>query len=64
MLIQSFTRTWFYRLFAFSHTSYAYLDHLFQKKKILKAYGYLVGEGSSAHLHHMFWQNFQGLKLA
>jgi RsiW-degrading membrane proteinase PrsW (M82 family) len=41
---------------------YAYLDHLFQKKENLKAYGYLVGEGSPAHLHHMFWQKLPRFK--
>ncbi len=41
---------------------YAYLDYLFQKKENLKLYGYLVGEKSSAHLHHMFWQKLPRFK--
>lgn len=41
---------------------YGFLDHLFQKKENLKAYGYLVGEDSPAHLHNMFWQKLPKFK--
>ena len=34
---------------------YSYLDHLFKEKENLKAYGYLVGEDSPAHMHHVVW---------
>lgn len=34
---------------------YTYLDHLFKEKENLKAYGYLVGEDSPAHMHHVVW---------
>lgn len=30
---------------------YTFLDYLFKRKENLKAYGYLVGESSSAHVH-------------
>lgn len=30
---------------------YTFLDYLFKRKENLKAYGYLVGENSSAHVH-------------
>ncbi len=35
---------------------YAYLDKLFKQKENLKAYGYLVGEDSPAHVHHLLWK--------
>ena len=34
---------------------YSYLDHLFKVKENLKAYGYLVGEDSPAHMHNVVW---------
>jgi RsiW-degrading membrane proteinase PrsW (M82 family) len=36
---------------------YSYLDHLFKEKENLKAYGYLVGENSPAHMHHVVWHH-------
>ena len=35
---------------------YSYLDHLFKKKENLKEWGYLVGEKSEAHVHHLLWK--------
>lgn len=35
---------------------YMYLSHLFKKKENLKAYGYLVGEESEAHVHQLIWK--------
>ncbi|MEK9159984.1 MAG: PrsW family glutamic-type intramembrane protease [Patescibacteria group bacterium] len=34
---------------------YSFLDYLFKRKENLKAYGYLVGENSSAHVHKSLW---------
>lgn len=34
---------------------YSFLDYLFKRKENLKAYGYLVGEESSAHVHKSLW---------
>ena len=34
---------------------YTFLDYLFKRKENLKAYGYLVGESSSAHVHKSLW---------
>ncbi len=36
---------------------YLYLDYLFKEKENLKAYGYLVGEDSPVHVHHLIWRH-------
>lgn len=35
---------------------YSFLDHLFKRKENLKAYGYIVGEDSPVHVHHLLWK--------
>ncbi len=39
----------------FLTSGYMYLSHLFKMKENLKAYGYLVGEESDAHVHQLRW---------
>lgn len=43
---------------------YSYLDYLFRQKENLKGYGYLVGEKSPAHIHHILWKRVRRLKKA
>lgn len=38
---------------------YTFLDYLFKRKENLKAYGYLVGEDSPAHVHQVLWEHFR-----
>lgn len=38
---------------------YMYLSHLFKKKENLKAYGYIVGEDSEAHVHQLIWKKIR-----
>lgn len=40
---------------------YSYLDYLFKEKENLKEYGYLVGEDSPAHVHHVLWRKLPRL---
>jgi RsiW-degrading membrane proteinase PrsW (M82 family) len=35
---------------------YSFVDYLFKKKENLKEYGYLVGEESPVHVHHLLWK--------
>jgi len=35
---------------------YTFLNYLFHKKENLKMYGFLVGEDSPAHVHHIIWE--------
>jgi RsiW-degrading membrane proteinase PrsW (M82 family) len=35
---------------------YTFLDYLFHRKENLKAFGYLVGEDSGAHVHQALWE--------
>lgn len=43
---------------------YSFLDYLFKRKENLKAYGYLVGEKSTAHVHQVLWAMLRRKPLA